>query len=136
MASGKFRLAPILLKGPIAKADIGKVKGALRKWGLNMVRHMDDYPQQLPTPYRRTHALGQSWTTSGPHVQGRDVVQEAGSNKTYAGYVEGFGPDAGQPKEKTQTKEMARRNWPRADEAAQEEFDGVLPDIRRALNQL
>jgi len=28
MASGKFRLDPILLKGPIARADIGKVGGA------------------------------------------------------------------------------------------------------------
>lgn len=130
----RFRLEPILLKGPVAKADIGKVKGAVRKWGLNMVRRGDDYPQQQASSYRRTHKLGQSWTTKGPRVQGKDVVQEAGPNREYAPYVQGYSPGKGSTGQQ-QTKEMARRNWTPADVMGQEEFDAVLPDIQRALNQ-
>jgi len=130
----KFKLVPILLKHPIAKANIGDVKGALRKWGLNMVRAGDDYPQQQASSYRRTHGLGQSWTTKGPHLKGKDVVQEAGPNKEYAPFVQGFSPGVGSKGEQ-QTKEMARRNWTPADVMGQQEFDGVLPEIQRALNQ-
>jgi len=130
----KFKLVPILLKHPVVKANIGDVKGALRKWGLNMVRAGDDYPEQLPSSYRRTHKLGQSWTTKGPHLKGRDVVQESGPNADYAARVQGYSPGVGS-KDEQQTKEMARRNWEPVDVVGQIEFDGVLPEIQRALNQ-
>lgn len=132
---GRFKLEPILLKGPIAKADGPAVGRALRKWGLNMVRRGDDYPQQLPSGYIRTHKLGQSWTTKGPKTTGRDIEQEAGPNATYGGRVQGYSADAVASADEKQTREMARRNWTPADVMGEEEFDRVRSDIERALNQ-
>lgn len=132
MAGTGIRLEPILLKKPIAAASAAKVGAALMGWALETQRRMSAYPAQQPTAYRRTGTLGRRWTAKATTV-GRDVAAEVGNNTEYAGYVEGFGPDAPAPKAEKQTRVMQRKGWQRVDDVGEEVFRKARPAIIKAL---
>ncbi len=125
------RLEVVRPKGPISKYSKSKVVGRMRKLGLDVVRVAANYPTQR-TSYRRTGRLGQSWTTRGPLVIGRDLVVEVGNKMGYAGRVMGL--KSGEDRV-VQLAKFRDLGWRSIEDIGQEEIDKALPALRRILQE-
>ena len=129
MASSQFRLEPIVPKRPISKANKGKVLGALRDFGADMVNRMGEYPAAR-TSYRRTGNLGKSWTFDGPKARGGDIVVEVGTNIGYGSFVQGL-----KSQDPKQRQLFAGYGWESVETAAIDELKKHRPEIEKALQE-
>jgi len=122
-------LTAIHPKLPLLKGDqAAQIQSLAKQWGADLKRQMGTYPAQMATSsgYRRTGTYGRmsrvTYESSGGHfavVFTNPVV--------YGQYV--GGPSA------QQSREMARRNWPRVDEVAEDLWAKTETNIKRVISE-
>src|SRR3990167_10112467 len=84
------RFEAIVPKKPITKVRRDRIVSELQNIQSGVISRISKYPpQRTGSPYRRTGEYGRRWTKRGPHVVGRDLVAEVGTNLEYAVWVGG-----------------------------------------------
>jgi len=129
-------LTAIHPKLPLLKGDqAAQIQSLAKQWGADLKRQMGTYPAQMATSsgYRRTGTYGRmsrvTYELSGGHfavVFSNPVI--------YGQYVGGPArPSLSNPI--AQSREMARRNWPRVDEVAEDLWAKTETNIKRVISE-
>ena len=119
---------PITPRKPIVTASLQQVHSLLRDYAAKVVNTMQDYPTAR-TSYVRTGRLGRSWTFEGPKMRGADLIVQAGTNVTYAPFVQGY-----KSHDPRQRALFSQYGWASVEDVLLREWGSYRPLIQRALS--